>query len=113
MERGRTGLVDVESISVSAERALQAILDASHSAAAWSRRIAEASLEQEGFVAQTRERSERLAEISAQNRVGAAEVSSSTNDQARALAELEGAASELRSVVSYLADLAQRLTHLR
>lgn len=113
MESGRSGLADVESISVSAQRGLQAILDASHSAAAWSRRIAEASTEQEGFVAQTRERSERLAVISAQNRVGAADVSSSTKDQARALAELEGATAELQSLVGYLGELARRLTHLR
>ncbi|MFN8581861.1 MAG: methyl-accepting chemotaxis protein [Gemmatimonadaceae bacterium] len=113
MERGRAGLADVESISLSAQRALQAILDASQSAAAWSRRIAEASTEQEGFVASTRERSERLAQISAQNRIGATEVSSSTNDQARALAELEGATAELQALVSYLGELARRLTHLR
>lgn len=112
MERGRSGLADVESISVSAERALQAILDASQSAAAWSRRIAEASTEQEGFVARSRERSERLAVTSARNRAGASEVSASTSDQARALAELEGAAAELQSLVSYLGELARRLTHL-
>ena len=113
IEQGREGLADAESISVRAERALVAILDASQSSAAWSRRIAEASREQEGFVARARERSERLAEISAQNRAGASEVSSSTNDQARALVELEGAAAELQSLVGYLGDLARRLTRLR
>jgi methyl-accepting chemotaxis protein len=112
IEQGREGLADVESISVRAERALVAILDASQSSAAWSRRIAEASREQEGFVARARERSERLAEISAQNRAGATEVSASTNDQARAIVELEGAAAELHSLVGYLGELARRLTRL-
>ncbi len=112
IEKGRAGLADVESISVRAERALVAILDASQSSSAWSRRIAEASREQEGFVARVRERSERLAEISAQNRAGATEVSDSTTDQARALVELEGATSELQSLVGYLAELTRRLTRL-
>ncbi|MEP7345089.1 MAG: methyl-accepting chemotaxis protein [Gemmatimonadaceae bacterium] len=112
IKHGREGLADVESISVRAERALVAILDSSQSSSAWSRRIAEASREQEGFVARARERSERLAEISAQNLAGATQVSASTNDQARALVELEGATAEVQALVGYLGDLARRLTRL-
>jgi methyl-accepting chemotaxis protein len=112
MDRGHDLVADVETLSASAMRALESILTASQSAATWARRIAEVSQQQEVQVGDMRERAERIAEISRENRMGSDSVNQSVEDQARALQELERAASELRSLASYLGDLTRRLTRM-
>ncbi len=112
MERGREMVADVEVLSASAMKALSSILQASDAAAAWSRRIAEVSHEQEGFVAVTRDRAGRIDEISRRNREGSDEVSRSATEQAGALQELESATRELRALATHLADLTRRLTRI-
>lgn len=112
MERGRSLVSDVETLSGSARDALAEILDSSRSAATWARRIAEVSRAQEDNVGGVRERVERIAEISGKNREGAAQVAGTAELQARALHELEGATRELRELSSYLGELARRLTRL-
>ena len=54
----------------------------------------------------------RIAEISRRNRAGAENVTQSAADQARALRELEGAASELREVAADLSDLTRRIARV-
>jgi methyl-accepting chemotaxis protein len=112
MDSGRDVVADVETLSAAAARSLEFIFDASRSAATWSRRIAEVSRHQEEEVARMRERAERIASISDRNRQGSEQVSLSTDGQARALVELEGAAAELRELAVYLGELARRLTRL-
>lgn len=112
MDRGREMVGDVEVLSSSAMKALSSILQASDAAAAWSRRIAEVSHEQEGFVAVTRDRAGRIDEISRRNREGSDVVSKSAAEQAGALQELESATKELRELATNLADLTRRLTRI-
>ena len=112
MDRGREMVADVEGLSASAMKALAAILQASDAAAAWSRRIAEVSHEQETFVAVTRDRAGRIDEISRRNREGSDQVSRSAAEQAGALHELESATRELRELATHLADLTRRLTRI-
>ena len=112
MDRGREMVADVEGLSSGAMKALAAILQASDAAAAWSRRIAEVSHEQETFVAVTRDRAERIDEISRRNREGSDQVSRSAAEQAGALHELESATRELRELATHLADLTRRLTRI-
>lgn len=112
MDRGRNMVADVETLSASAMRALETILEASRSAATWSRRIAEVSQGQEHQAGTMRERAERIAAISARNRLRSDDVNRSADDQARALQELEGATRELRALASHLGDLARRLTRI-
>jgi methyl-accepting chemotaxis protein len=112
MDRGQEMVSDVEALSASAMKALTTILQASDAAAAWSRRIAEVSHEQEKFVAVTRDRAGRIDEISRRNREGSDHVSRSTAEQAGALQELESATRELRELATHLADLTRRLTRI-
>ena len=112
MNRGQEMVADVEALSASAMRALTSILQASEAAATWSRRIAEVSHDQEKFVAVTRDRAERIDEISRRNREGSDLVSRSAAEQAGALQELEAATRELRELASHLADLTRRLTRI-
>jgi methyl-accepting chemotaxis protein len=112
MDRGREMVSDVEVLSSSAMKALASILQASDAAAAWSRRIAEVSHEQEKFVAVTRDRAGRIDEISRRNREGSDQVSRSAAEQAGALLELESATRELRELATHLADLTRRLTRI-
>jgi methyl-accepting chemotaxis protein len=112
MDRGREMVADVEVLSSSAMQALSSILQASDAAAAWSRRIAQVSHEQEGFVAVTRDRAGRIDEISRRNREGSDHVSRSATEQAGALQELESATRELRGLATQLADLTRRLTRI-
>ncbi|HSA57989.1 MAG TPA: methyl-accepting chemotaxis protein, partial [Gemmatimonadaceae bacterium] len=112
MDRGHDLVGDVESLSASAMKALESILDASQSAASWSRRIAEVSQRQEGQVGDMRGRAERIAEISRRNRLGSDDVNRSAEDQARALQELESATRELHALVTYLGELTRRLTRI-
>jgi methyl-accepting chemotaxis protein len=112
MDRGQEMVSDVEGLSASAMKALSSILQASDSAAAWARRIAEVSHEQEKFVAVTRDRAGRIDEISRRNREGSDEVSRSAAEQAHALHELESATKELRELATHLADLTRRLTRI-
>lgn len=112
MERGRDMLGDVESLAASAMKALATILEASQSAADWSRRIAEGAHEQERFVGAARDRAGRIDEISRRNRDGSDEVSRSAAEQAGALLELELATRELRELATRLADLTRRLTRI-
>jgi methyl-accepting chemotaxis protein len=112
MDRGREMVADVEVLSSSARQALASILQASDAAATWSRRIAEVSHQQEGFVAVTRDRAGRIDEISRRNREGSDLVSRSATEQAGALHELESATRELRELATHLADLTRRLTRI-
>jgi methyl-accepting chemotaxis protein len=112
MDRGREMVADVEGLSSSAMKALSSILQASDAAAAWSRRIAQVSHDQEKFVAVTRDRAGRIDEISKRNREGSDLVSRSASDQAGALQELEAATRELRELATHLADLTRRLTRI-
>jgi methyl-accepting chemotaxis protein len=112
MDRGRDMVSDVETLSGSAKKAMEAILEASHAAATWARRIADVSRAQEEGSGLMRERAERIADISRRNRAGSEDVSQSADDQARALLEMESAIRELRELVTYLGDLARRLTKL-
>lgn len=112
MDRGREMVADVEVLSASAMKALSSILQASDAAAAWSRRIAEVSHDQERFVAVTVDRAGRIDEISRRNREGSDEVSRSATEQAGALQELESATRELRDLATHLADLTRRLTRI-
>jgi methyl-accepting chemotaxis protein len=112
MDRGREMVADVEAVSSSAMKALASILQASDAAAAWSRRIAEVSHEQERFVAVTRDRAERIDQISHRNQEGSDLVSRSAAEQAGALLELESATRELRELATHLADLTRRLTRI-
>lgn len=112
MDRGREMVADVEALSSSAMKALSSILQASDAAASWSRRIAQVSHDQEGFVAVTRDRAGRIDEISRRNREGSDLVSRSATEQAGALQELESATRELRELATQLADLTRRLTRI-
>jgi len=112
MDRGQEMVADVEALSASAMRALASILQASDAAAAWSRRIALVSTEQEKLVGVTRDRAERIDEISSRNRTGSDLVSKSATEQAGALQELESATRELRELATHLADLTRRLTRI-
>ena len=112
MDRGQEMVADVEGLSASAMKALSTILQASDAAAAWSRRIAQVSQEQEKFVAVTRDRAGRIDEISRRNREGSDEVSKSATEQAGALQELESATRELWELATHLADLTRRLTRI-
>ena len=112
MDRGRTLVADVESLSGSAHAALAEILRASGDAATWTRRIAEVSRTQEADVANVRERVSRIADISQTNRSDASRVAKAAESQALAQVELEGATQQLRELALYLADLARRLTRL-
>jgi methyl-accepting chemotaxis protein len=112
MDRGREMVSDVEVLSSSAMKALSSILQASDAAAAWSRRIAQVSHEQERFVAVTRDRAGRIDEISRRNREGSDHVSRSAAEQAGALQQLESATRELRELATELADLTRRLTRI-
>jgi methyl-accepting chemotaxis protein len=112
MDRGREMVADVEGLSSSAMKALSTILQASDAAAAWSRRIAQVSHDQERFVAVTRDRAGRIDEISRRNQEGSDLVSRSATEQAGALQELESATRELRELASHLADLTRRLTRI-
>ena len=110
MDRGQVVVSDVETLSESALRALDLIVQTTASSFARSQRIAATSRDQETEFARLRERVARIAEISRRNRSGAENVSSSAKDQAVALRELEGATHELRNVAVYLTDLTRRLT---
>jgi methyl-accepting chemotaxis protein len=112
MDRGRTLVADVETLSGSAHAALNEILKSSGAAASWMRRIAEVSRTQERDVASVRERVSRIADISEANRAGASQVARAAESQASAQVELEGATQQLRDLSLYLADLARRLTRL-
>jgi methyl-accepting chemotaxis protein len=112
MERGREMVGDVEALSNSAMTALSAIVEASESAASWSRRIAEVSSEQDHVVAAMRDRSGRIDDISRRNREGADEVGRSAAQQAGAMQDLESATHELRELAQYLSELTRRLTRL-
>jgi methyl-accepting chemotaxis protein len=112
MDRGRVLVDDVEALSSAAARSLDVILDASDSAATWTRRIAEVSHRQEEQVEGMRARSERIADISRRNRQGAEDLFATAEGQARALGELEGAARELQELVVYLGTLARSLARL-
>jgi methyl-accepting chemotaxis protein len=112
MDRGQEMVADVEALSSSAMKALSSILHASDAAAAWSRRIAQVSHEQERFVAVTRDRAGKIDEISRRNREGSDLVSKSATEQAGALQELESATKELRELATHLADLTRRLTRI-
>ena len=112
MGRGQEMVADVEALSASAMKALASILQASDAAAAWSRRIAQVSHDQEKFVAVTRDRAGRIDEISRRNRTGSDLVAKSATDQAGALQELESATKELRELALHLADLTRRLTRI-
>ncbi len=112
MDRGRSLVSDVETLSGSARDALAEILESSRSAAAWARRIAEVSRTQEDAVGGVRERVERIAEISRKNREGTELAALTAETQARALQEVEGATQELRELAVDLGELARRLTRL-
>jgi methyl-accepting chemotaxis protein len=112
MEQGRGMVGDVEALSSSAMNALSAIVDASESAASWSRRIAEVSNDQDHVVAAMRDRSGQIDDISRRNREGADEVGRSAAQQAGAMQDLESATHELRELATYLADLTRQLTRL-
>ena len=110
MDRGQGVVSDVETLSESALRALDLIVQTTASSFARAQRIAATSRDQETEFARLRERVGRIAEISKRNRVGAENVTSSAKEQATALRELEGATHELRNVAVYLTDLTRRLT---
>ncbi|HVE77935.1 MAG TPA: methyl-accepting chemotaxis protein [Gemmatimonadaceae bacterium] len=110
MQRGQAIVSDVETLSETALRALDAIVDSTASSFSRAQRIADTSREQEKEFAALRERVARIAEISTRNRAGAENVTASAADQASALRELEGATHELRAVALYLGDLARRIT---
>ncbi len=112
MDRGRTLVADVETLSSSAHAALAEILRTSGTAASMTRRIAEVSRSQERDVASVRERVSRIADISQTNRADASQVAKAAESQATAQIELEGATQQLRELALYLADLARRLTRL-
>ena len=113
MSRGQGLVGDVETLSESALRALDMIVESTASSFERARRIAHISRDQEAEFNRLRERVARIAEISRRNRSGAESVSTSAREQAAALRELEGATSELRSVAVYLGDLTRRLTSVR
>jgi methyl-accepting chemotaxis protein len=112
MDRGRTMVQDVESLSEAALTALDSIVDATDRTAVQTQRIAETSRSQATEFGRLRERVERIAVISDRNRNGAESVTASASDQAHALRELEGAAHELRNVAAYLGDLTRKLTRV-
>ncbi len=112
MDRGRSLVADVETLSESARDAMAQVVDSSRAAATWAKRIAEVSRSQEDAVGGVRERIARIAEISGRNREGAAQVAETADSQARSLHEVEGATRELRELSTYLAELARRLTRL-
>ena len=109
MSRGETIVQDVETLSQSAREALDLIVDATAQAATGAQRIALTSRDQELAFADLSERVRRIASISARNRVGAEQVTTSAREQAAALRELEGATQELRGVAANLNELTRRL----
>jgi len=112
MDRGRSLVADVETLSESARDAMAQVVDSSRAAATWAKRIAEVSRSQEEEVGGVRERIARIAEISGRNREGAAQLADTAHSQARSLHEVEGATRELRELATYLAELARRLTRM-
>ena len=112
MDRGRTLVADVESLSGSAHGALAEILEANGTAASSIRQIAEVSRVQEREVGSVRARVERIADISRTNRDGASQVAHAAASQARALVELETATRDLRELAGSLGALTRQLTRL-
>jgi methyl-accepting chemotaxis protein len=110
MSRGETIVQDVETLSQSAREALDLIVDATALAATGAQRIAMTSRDQELAFANLSDRVRRISSISARNRVGAEQVTTSAREQAAALRELEGATHELRGVATYHNELTRRIT---
>jgi methyl-accepting chemotaxis protein len=110
MSRGQTIVSDVETLSESALKALDHIVESTAATYSRAQRIANTSREQELEFGRLRERVARIVEISQRNREGAENVTSSAREQATALRELEGATHELRSVAVYLSELTRRIT---
>ena len=110
MERGQTMVSDVETLSETALKALDLIVESTAASAERAQRIAVTSRDQEHEFSRLRERVARIAEISRRNREGAENVTASAKDQAAALREMEGATHELRNVAVYLSDLTRRIT---
>ncbi len=112
MDRGRSLVSDVETLSGSARDAMAQVVDSSRAAATWAKRIAEVSHTQDDAVGGMRERMARVAEISRRNREGAEQLAGTSESQARSVHEVEGATRELRDLATYLGDLARRLSRL-
>ena len=112
MDRGQSMVADVETLSESSLAALDRIVATMASSHSKAFRIAQVARDQESAFGQLRDRVVRIADISKRNRANAEAVTSSAKDQATALRELEGAASELRNLAGYLTDLTRRITSL-
>jgi methyl-accepting chemotaxis protein len=110
MQRGQTIVSDVETLSETALKALDAIVETTASSFARAQRIADTSRSQQREFGRLRERVARIAEISQRNRTGAENVNASASEQATALRELEGATHQLRDIAVYLSDLTRRIT---
>lgn len=112
MDKGQHLVSDVETLSETALRALDLIVDTTTSSYERAQRIASTSRDQQAEFDRLRDRVERIAEISRRNRHGAENVSATAKEQASALRGLEGATHEIRSVAVYLSDLTRRITSL-
>jgi methyl-accepting chemotaxis protein len=112
MARGNAVVQDVESLAVSARRALDRIVASAEQSVSQARTIAETARAQEAESGRLRSDVHRIAETAERTRSGADELVTAAQEQAQALRALDMAAAELRVVSSGLGDLARRITRV-
>jgi methyl-accepting chemotaxis protein len=108
MRKGEQVVRGVEELSAEALRALEAIVVSTAEAELHARRIAATAGTQDEALARLTGRVREESEIAVSNRASAARLKGRTDDQARALAELERAAQELTAVSVRLGEVARR-----
>ncbi|MFI5279818.1 MAG: methyl-accepting chemotaxis protein [Gemmatimonadales bacterium] len=108
MKKGEQVVGGVEELSAEALRALEAIVVATAEAEQHARRIAATAGAQDEALARLAGRVREESEVAVSNRASAARLRGRTDDQARALAELERAALELTAVSVRLGEVARR-----
>ncbi|MFI5206848.1 MAG: methyl-accepting chemotaxis protein [Gemmatimonadales bacterium] len=108
MTKGEQVVGGVEELSAEALRALEAIVVSTAEAEQHARRIAATAGTQDEALARLAGRVREESEIAVNNRASAARLRGRTDDQARALAELERAAQELTAVSVRLGEVARR-----
>jgi methyl-accepting chemotaxis protein len=108
MKKGEQVVGGVEELSAEALRALEAIVVATAEAEQHARRIAATAGTQDEALARLTGRVREESEVAVSNRASAARLRGRTDDQARALAELERAAQELTAVSVRLGEVARR-----
>lgn len=107
MDRGQENVGGVEELSANAVRALDGIVDATHSAGGHARRIAETADGQEKAVVGLKAQMESIAAVSSKALAEANAMASRAADTARGHADLERAIRELDAVATHLQTIAR------